>query len=92
MRLICCSLFIVCSYLSQSLCVHLGTPFNYSRRESLSSLSCDDDDDDDDEINITIINRVNEAMLRKMHEAKAQAGAGGPSAALPTFGTILLEF
>lgn len=49
-----------------------GTPFNYSRRESLSSLSCDDSDEDA-ELNITIINRVNAAMMKRMQDNKAAA-------------------
>ena len=69
------------STLNVSFCclVYLGTPFNYSRRESLSSLSCDDSDEDG-EVNITIINRVNAAMMKRMQENKA-AATGTASAA-----------
>lgn len=66
-----------CRVCQVSTFVSSGTPLNYSRRESLSSLSCDDDDDDD-EVNITIINRVNEAMMKRLQdnkEAKANASA-----------------
>jgi len=45
----------------------VGTPFSYSRRDSLSSLSCEDSDDDE-EVDITIINRVNEAMMARMQK------------------------
>ncbi|XP_067943011.1 serine-rich adhesin for platelets-like [Watersipora subatra] len=51
-----------------------GTPFNYSRRESLSSLSCDEEEEDG--VNVTIIDRVTEAMQRRVQDGNQ--GKGSP--------------